>query len=311
MRWPVVARALVSGSLAFTALSGCCRLGVATRPFTPAELEVERASLQDDAGPSFQSAVVAPFVILAQSDTRDRATLDDAAQTVTWARDRLRASFFDHEPGKIVSIWVFPDEESYMRGASATLGTIPTTPYGFYRPCKRQLVVNAGLGWGTMVHELVHAFMAADFPDAPAWMQEGLASLFEAPRDAAPSGDAGAALPSIRGEVNWRLPALQEAIARGGRAAPSFEEMFGGGRGDFDGKRGALLYATSRYLLYYLQERGQLVRFYRAFRDAVACGRDPRGQETLAQVTTEIARGDLVALRHDFEGYVASLRFSR
>ena len=87
--------------------------------------------------------------------------------------------------------------------------------------------------------------------------------------------------------------------------------MFGGGRGDFDGKRGALLYATSRYLLYYLQERGQLVRFYRAFRDAVACGRDPRGQETLAQVTTEIARGDLVALRHDFEGYVASLRFSR
>ena len=302
MRWPVVARALVSGSLAFTALSGCCRLGVATRPFTPAELEVERASLQDDAGPSFQSAVVAPFVILAQSDTRDRTTLDDAAHTVTWARDRLRASFFEHEPGKIVSIWVFPDEESYMRGASATLGTIPSTPYGFYRPCKRQLVVNAGLGWGTMVHELVHAFMAADFPDAPVWMNEGLASLFEAPRDAVPNV-AGA--PSIRGEVNWRLPALQTAIARGDGAAPSFEEMFEGSRADFDGKRGALLYATARYLLFYLQERGQLATFYRAFRDGGA--RDPTGRETLGQVT----KANLVALRHDFEAYVGALRFSR
>jgi len=298
VRWLVVVALVLSGT-------GCCRLGAATRPFTPAELEAARASLQNDAGPSFQSAVVAPFVILAQSDSRDRATLDDAAQTVTWARDRLRASFFAREPGKIVSIWVFPDEESYMRGASATLGTIPTTPYGFYRPCRRQLVVNAGLGWGTMVHELVHAFMAADFPDAPVWMNEGLASLFEAPRDAVPNAANVGDAPTIRGEVNWRLPALQAAIARGGRAAPSFDEMFGGSRGDFDGRRGALLYATSRYLLYYLQERGQLAAFYRGFRDGVA--RDPTGRDTLAQVT----KLDLEALRRDFEAYVGTLRFSR
>lgn len=286
----------------------CCRLGAATGPFTPAELEAERASLQDDAGPPFQSAVVAPFVILAEGhsgDSRDRTTLDDAAQTVTWARDRLRASFFEREPGKIVSIWVFADEESYMRGASATLGTIPTTPYGFYRPCKRQLVVNAGLGWGTMVHELVHAFMAADFPEAPTWMNEGLASLFEAPRDAVPTAGTGAPAASIRGEVNWRLPALRDAIARGGRAAPSFEEMFEGSRGDFDGKRGALLYATSRYLLYYLQENGQLVAFYRAFRSAV--GSDPTGRATLARVTQK----DMPALRRAFEAFVETLRFSR
>lgn len=280
-------------------LGGCCRLGAASRPFTPAELEAERASLQDDAGPSFQSVVVAPFVILAQSDSHDRRTLDEAAQTVAWARDRLRASFFEREPGRIVSIWVFPDEESYMRGASATLGTIPTTPYGFYRPCKRQLVVDAGLGWGTMVHELVHAFMAADFPDAPVWMQEGLASLFEAPRDA-PAESGGA---SLRGDVNWRLPALQEAIAR--RRAPSFDEMFEGSRGDFDGKRGALLYAMSRYLLHYLQEKSLLVGFYRAFREAV--DRDPTGRATLALA----ASTDLVALRHEFEAYVGTLRFSR
>jgi hypothetical protein len=38
-------------------------------------------------------------------------------------------------------------------------------------------------------------------------------------------------------------------------------------------------YAASRYLLYYLQERGVLREFYRAFRDGRA--KDPTGYATL------------------------------
>src|SRR5947209_18817108 len=111
-----------------------------------------------------------------------------------------------------------------MRGTSAILGTIPDTPYGFYRPCKRALVVDTGYGYGTLVHVMVHSYMDGDFPRAPVWLEEGLASLFEAPRE-----EAG----HLRGATNWRLPELQQAIKRG--RAPSFARMADGGRGDFSG----------------------------------------------------------------------------
>ena len=34
-------------------------------------------------------------------------------------------------------------------------------------------------GGGTLSHELTHALMEADFPNAPGWISEGLASLHE------------------------------------------------------------------------------------------------------------------------------------
>ena len=180
--------------------------------------------------------------------------------------------------GAIITIWVFPDEASYMRGTSAILGT----------------VTNAGYGWGTLVHEMVHAFMDGDFPDAPVWMKEGLASLFEAPRE-----EAG----HLRGAVNWRLTQLQQALAAG--KAPSFARMADAGRGKFSGKEEALYYAMARYVCFYLQERGLLLRFYRAFRGRVSADRN--GLATLQDKTSR----DLVSLRADWERFVADLRYER
>jgi hypothetical protein len=209
-----------------------------------------------------------------------------------WARDLLRKDFFVRSPGKVITVWVFPDQESYMRGSSAILGTVPDTPYGFFLPCQRALVVDAGLGYGTLVHEMVHAFIAADFPDAPVWMNEGLASLFEAPRE-----ERG----HLVGAINWRLPALKRAIAQG--RAPSFARMADAGRWAFSGKDGELLYATARYLCFYLQERGQLVRFYRAFRARVSD--DGTGLATLQDTTAK----DLSKLRAEWERFVGGLVF--
>jgi len=232
---------------------------------------------------------VRPFVVVANA----RDVRDEAKVTVEWARDRLRADFFDHEPGKPLTIWVFADEGSYMSGTSALLGTIPDTPYGFYRPCKRALVVNSGYGWGTLVHEMVHAYMSADFPSAPTWINEGLASLFEAPQDDAEG--------HIRGLTNWRLPGLQVALKD--HRAPTFETMAAGSRSDFDGKTGSLYYATSRYLLQWLQGQGQLRDFYRAFRT-----RGSDGKNGLT-VLREITKKDPDALRVEWERYVADLRY--
>jgi hypothetical protein len=283
----------LAGAILLVGVAACCHVGAADRPYTAGELERERKSQHERAGAGFESTVVSPFVLVA-SGPLPKTVRDEAVQTVVWARDLLRADFFAREPGAVITIWVFPDEESYMRGTSAILGTVPDTPYGFYRPCKRELVTNAGLGWGTLVHEMVHAYMDGDFPDAPMWMKEGLASLFEAPRD-----EGG----HIRGGLNWRLPELQRAIAD--RRAPSFEQMADAGRGAFSGKQASLYYATARYLCFYLQERGLLLRFYRAFRGRVDS--DGSGLATLQDTTTR----NLPSLRADWERFVADLRYER
>ena len=41
------------------------------------------------------------------------------------------------------------------------------------------LVMNIATGGGTLVHEIVHPFMEANFPACPSWFNEGLGSLYE------------------------------------------------------------------------------------------------------------------------------------
>jgi hypothetical protein len=100
-----------------------------------------------------------------------------------------------------------------------------------------------------------------DFPDVPAWFNEGLASLHEQCRFRADA--AGIKGPFIEGLVNWRLPALQKAIAEV-RLRP-LEELIGGD--DFRGRLEGLNYAQARYFCLYLQEQGLLRKFYQTFRD--------------------------------------------
>jgi len=47
--------------------------------------------------------------------------------------------------------------------------------------------MNAGLGLGTLTHELIHPIVETDFPRAPTWINEGIASLFEAPMISGPA----------------------------------------------------------------------------------------------------------------------------
>jgi hypothetical protein len=142
---------------------------------------------------------------------------------------------------------------------------------------------------------MVHAFIDANFDDAPTWLNEGLASLFEQPVDRGGH---------IAGATNWRLPALQSAIEA--RRAIPLDEVLRGGRGDFSGDRGGAFYAESRYLLYWLQERGLLVAYYRAFASHV--GDDPTGMQTLESILGE---RDIDAIQSQWESFVGGLRYER
>jgi len=231
-----------------------------------------------------------PFVVLGD-DGPD--VLEKRARTVRWAVEHLERDFFDQRPTRILDVYLFGNARSYQRGVKALTGGAPSTPYGFYSSEHDGLFMNIATGGGTLVHEIVHPYVEADFPEAPPWLNEGLGSLFEqsSERDG-----------HIIGETNWRLAGLQSAINDG--TVPTFRALTKMSEHAFYVKDRGTNYAQARYLLYYLQEEGKLRDFYRAFRAARAT--DPTGYDTL--VSTLGVR-DMTAFQRRWEAWVLTLRF--
>ena len=237
----------------------------------------------------FEVVIEKPFVVV--GDGGRPAVEEHARGTVRWAVTLLKKDFFTKDPREILDIWLFKDSASYNRHARELFGREPTTPYGYYSPAHKSLVMNIETGGGTLVHEIVHPFVEANFPDCPPWLNEGLGSLYEQ------SGEQDG---RIVGYTNWRLPGLQRAVRRGG--LNTFQKLLAmDGRTFYDDPRGTN-YAQARYLCYYLQERGLLTRFYREFHSNRAS--DPTGFDTLKKVLGE---SDMNAFQKRWEKFVLEL----
>src|SRR5262249_9006978 len=105
---------------------------------------------------------------------------------------------FSKKPERIVSIYLFPNASRYDAYCKKRYAEKCSSPYGFYEGSDRRIVMNVGPGIGTLTHELVHPLVEADFPEAPDWINEGIASLFEQFYLPKPG--------EIRGGKNWRHP---------------------------------------------------------------------------------------------------------
>ena len=249
------------------------------------------AQLQKGLPRGFTVVEQAPFAVI--GDEWPATVQRRATNVVKWAVDLLKKDFFPLDPVEPIDIWVFKDNESYRKHTRQLFNETPSTPYGYSKPEHRRLVVNISMGGGTLVHEIVHPFMRANFPACPVWFNEGLASLFEqaVERDG-----------HLRGETNLRLAGLQAAI-RAGRV-PAFPQLLGASEAEFHGKGEGLFYAQARYLCYYLQERGLLVKFHREF--AANAKADPTGSGSLKKILVE---DDLAAFQKTWEAFVIKLKF--
>lgn len=183
---------------------------------------------------------------------------------------------FGRRPREAITVYLFGDAQSYSAFCKAAIHEACISIYGFYWPSERWMVMNAGLGLGTLTHELVHPLVEADFPDAPTWLNEGIASIFEAPT----FPKAG----EIHGVKNWRLPRLRAALSGppAARAKARPHTLFGMADEVFRDDDEALHYALARYLCQWLDERGKLWPFYRAFRDDRRA--DPTGAAAFKRV---------------------------
>lgn len=231
-----------------------------------------------------------PFVVVGNNGA---AQLERDAETVKWAVSHLEADFFVAKPTKILDVYLFRDAKSYEHGVKRLTGESPSTPYGFYSQVHSGLFMNIATGGGTLVHEIVHPYVEADFPNAPPWLNEGLGSLFEQ------SAERGG---HIVGLTNWRLAGLQEAIDAD--TVPSFAKLTSLGANEFYGDDAGINYAESRYLLYYLQEKGTLRDFYTTCR--AARDKDPT---CIASLEKALGTTDLDAFKTQWQQYVAKLTF--
>jgi hypothetical protein len=173
-------------------------------------------------------------------------------------------NFLDKRPDEVITVFLFKDKYSYEHWAYKLFNDYDLSPYGYYKPTERTLLMNISTGSGTLVHELTHALVDFDFPDIPAWFNEGMGSLYE---------KCSFSMGEIRGHVNWRLPVLKKALTTG--KYTSLEKLIKSGRSEFYGNNSAFNYSQARYLCMYLQETGILKQYYRKFRDSYntdACG---------------------------------------
>jgi hypothetical protein len=259
--------------------------------FTPDDYARHVDELKNRIPPGFTIVVQAPFVVI--GDESPEMVKRRAIDTVQWAVERLKRDYFAKDPAEIIDVWLFGGKRSYDKYTKELFNDTPGTPYGYYSPAHKALIMNIATGGGTLVHEIVHPFMRSNFPACPAWFNEGMGSLYEQSSDR--DGH-------IRGLTNWRLAGLQKAIRQNG--VPSFAALTSMDDATFYGEDRGTNYAQSRYLCYYLQEHGLLVRCYREF--LANQKEDPTGFKTLAAVLHE---EDMEAFKKRWETYVLKLTF--
>jgi len=280
------------------------KLGRAAQTFTAADYAQHLMKLKKKVpAKGFTIVIQPPFVVI--GDDSPAMVKRRAEGTVKWAVDKLKQAYFSKDPARILDIWLFKDAASYGKHCKGIFNHTPTTPYGYFSHTEGALIMDIHTGGGTLVHEIVHPFMAANFPECPAWLNEGLGSLYEQSdeRDG-----------QIVGRTNWRLVGgwgpfkegeeggLKQAIRE--KRLPSFKTLCSTTNDDFYEKDNGTNYAQARYLCYYLQEHGLLRKFYHAF--LANRKQDPTGYETLKAV---LGRQDMDKFEKDWESYVLKLRF--
>ena len=237
--------------------------------FTQSQFEQHIAQLKTKLPSSdFSIVVQPPFVVV--GDEPAQVVKQHSEETIKWAVDKLKQDFFQRilRTFSTSGYSKMPPltkahANNLQRQAINSLRLLFARPQSAnheYRNRRR----NPG-SW------IVHPFVEANFAACPSWLNEGLGSLYE---------QCGEKDGHIHGYVNWRLPGLQQAIKAG--TVPDFKTLTALDTNAFYADGRGVNYAQSRYLCYYLQERGLLVKFYQLF--YAQQKNDPTGYKSLTSI---------------------------
>lgn len=225
-----------------------------------------RAKLKAEVGKGTTFEVVESVFLIASPN-------GNVGQAVVVSKAAIEAYFngrFAKRPEKAITVLLFDKAAPYDKWCTTTWGKPCGTPFGFYAADVRTVVMNVGPGIGTLTHELVHPIVESDFPGAPDWINEGIASLFEA-----------FSLPKkgeIHGNKNFRHPGLLSALrSKKGREWANLPNLFAMSDKTFRGAREGLNYSIARYFCMWMDGQKKLWPFYQRWRDTAAT--DPTGEK--------------------------------
>lgn len=237
-----------------------------------ADVATRRAVAGEELGKGTDTRVIERVFVVASPRGGALAGAEDVTRRALAAYFNGR---FEKRPERAISVYLFPDAGRYHAFCKLRWQAKCDSPYGFYLSSERKIIMNVGPGLGTLTHELVHPLVEADFPNAPDWINEGIASLFEQFYLPKPG--------EIHGGKNWRHPRLMAALGSPKeKSYATLPALFAMDDAEFRGAREDLNYASARYLCQWLDERGLLWQFYSRFRDDYS--QDPSGQRAFESV---------------------------
>jgi hypothetical protein len=218
---------------------------------------------------NFQLVVRAPFVLAGDMPTARLVRLHD--EIIAPVSRALQMTYFEHKPNQPIKIVVCATEERFHQLARDWDGHHDGAYHGYYQRDKRRILLDLGVGNGSLAHELTHALTQCDCEDLPEWFDEGLAALHE---DAAFS----VLEKGLVGLPNWRCRITQQAFQSG--QLLSFDDFVR--PMEFRTGNVEIRYAMARSVCLFLQEQRLLAKFYKELR--VRDQRDVSGSGTLCRV---------------------------
>lgn len=135
----------------------------------------------------------------------------------------FRNQYFEELPDRLVVVIISSQPHVLVEATRRLYPEVGLPVYapflGYYNPADNLIMATAGrAGYGTLLHEMIHALIEADFPQAPPWFNEGLASLYERTQWTTTRLNA---LP------NWRMDEMREENVRSLRALAQQAEGIG------------------------------------------------------------------------------------
>jgi hypothetical protein len=215
---------------------------------------------------------------------------DKTAALIERALPPLFDGRFSKRPDEGVTVLLFPTAEGYRAYSHARFPGMGIN-LGVYQPARREIAGDVSQGEAfltTFTHEIVHPILDGDFPEAPLWLKEGIASLFEAPvfgKDGSIHGE-----PRDWRDVDYLQPAFASPVERKmlrvdalfGMSARTFKEGEERATGEAAKEIEGVHYALARSVCAWMDAQGKLWAFYRAWRDGFEA--DETGEKAFRRV---------------------------
>ena len=176
---------------------------VLVHPSFATDVALRIQEVQARFGPSTRVQVEGAFVL---ADPQHASFFPEEASTVRRTVASLAAGPFPKPLERPVTVIIFGSRAAFATYSKDRYGMNVDRPqvWAYFFRTTREIAVDGMSGLHSLTHELLHPYIAQDWKHAPAWVDEGIASQFEAPVWD-PDGQ-------MHGVRNWRYDGLVDEL---------------------------------------------------------------------------------------------------